>query len=65
MNELTIGSGDEASFSIGTLMGNVEWGPFTGDFQGKMKKEILETDASRRRSPLRKLFSPLSVYFER
>jgi len=27
MNELTIGSGDEASLSIGTLMGNMEWGP--------------------------------------
>ena len=27
MNELTIGSGDEASLSIGTLMGNMEGGP--------------------------------------
>jgi len=26
MNELTNGSGDEASLSIGTLMGNVEGG---------------------------------------
>jgi len=27
MNELTIGSGDEASLFIGILMGNVEGGP--------------------------------------
>ena len=26
MNELTIGSGDEASLSMGTLMGNMEGG---------------------------------------
>jgi len=36
MNELTIGSGDEASLSMGTLMGNmVGGGAFTGDFEGK------------------------------
>jgi len=36
MNELTIGSGDEASLFIGTLMGNVEGGPFTWDFEGNV-----------------------------
>jgi len=36
MNELTIGSGDEASPSMGTLMGDMEGGPFTGDFEGKV-----------------------------
>ena len=36
MNEYTIGSGDEASLSIGTLLGNVEGGSFTGDFEGKV-----------------------------
>jgi len=35
MNELTIGSGDEASLSMGTLMGNMVGGAFTGDFEGK------------------------------
>jgi len=35
MNELTIGSGDEASLSMGNLMGNME-GAFTGDFEGKV-----------------------------
>jgi len=36
MNELTLGAGDEASLSTGTLMGNVKWGPSTGDFEGKV-----------------------------
>jgi len=40
MNELTIAPGDEASFSMGTLMGDMEreGGPFTGDFEGKVQK---------------------------
>jgi len=37
MNVLTIGPGDEASLSIGTLMGDME-GAFTGDFEGKVQK---------------------------
>jgi len=36
MKEQTIGSGDEASLSIGTLLGNTERGSFTGDFEGKV-----------------------------
>jgi len=36
MNELNIGSGDEASLSIGTLMGTVERGPSAWDFEGKV-----------------------------
>jgi len=36
MNEKTIGSGDEASLSLGTLLGNMEGGSFTGDFEGKV-----------------------------
>jgi len=37
MNELTTGSGDEASLSIGTLMGNVEVGwVIYRDFEGKV-----------------------------
>jgi hypothetical protein len=36
MKEQTIGSGDEASLSIGTLLGNMEGGSFTGDFEGKV-----------------------------
>jgi len=31
MKEQTYGSGDEASLSIGTLLGNMEEGSFTGD----------------------------------
>jgi len=43
MNELTIGPGDEASLSMGTLMGDMEGGGrFTGDFEGNVQK-ILET----------------------
>jgi len=37
MNERSIGSGDEASLSIGTLVGNMEGGgTFTRDFEGKV-----------------------------
>jgi hypothetical protein len=36
MNERTIGSGGEASLSIGTLLGNMEGGSFTRDFEGKV-----------------------------
>jgi hypothetical protein len=36
MKEQTIGSGDEASLSTGTLLGNMEGGSFTGDFEGKV-----------------------------
>jgi hypothetical protein len=33
MNEYIIGSGDRASLSIGTLLGNMEGGSLTGDFE--------------------------------
>jgi len=58
MNELTIGPGDEASLSIGTLMGDMEGGgvPFTGDFEGKVQK-ILETGVSCFRGLLGNLWS--------
>jgi len=36
MKEQTIGSGNEASLSIGTLLGNMEGSSFSGDFQGKV-----------------------------
>jgi len=36
MKEQTIGSGDEASLSIGTLLGNMEGGSFTRDFEGEV-----------------------------
>jgi hypothetical protein len=36
MREQTIDSGDEASVSRGTLLGNMEGSVFTGDFEGKM-----------------------------
>ena len=36
MKEQTIDSGDEASFSIGNLLGHMEGGSFTGDFEGKV-----------------------------
>jgi hypothetical protein len=35
MKEQTMGSGDEASLSIGTLLGNIEGVSFTGEFGGK------------------------------
>jgi len=35
MNEQTIGSGDGAFLSIGSLLGNMEEGLFTGDFEGQ------------------------------
>jgi len=36
MKEQTIGSGDEASLSIGILLGNMEGGSFTRDFEGEV-----------------------------
>jgi len=36
MKEQTIGSRDEASLSIGTLLGNMEGGSFARDFEGKV-----------------------------
>jgi hypothetical protein len=36
MNEKTIGSGEEASLSIGILLGNMEVGSFTGSSEGKV-----------------------------
>jgi len=36
MKEQTTGSGDEASLSIGTLLGNTEEGSFTGDVEGNV-----------------------------
>jgi len=36
MKEQTIGSRDEASLSVGTLLGNMEGGSFTGDFEGNV-----------------------------
>ena len=50
MNELTIGAGDEASLSMGTLKGDMEGQAFTWDFEGKVQK-ILETGVSRFRGP--------------
>jgi hypothetical protein len=57
MNELTMGPGDEASLSMGTLMGDMEArGAFTRDFQGKVQK-ILEMGLSRFRGPLGNLWN--------
>jgi len=58
MNELTIGLGDEASLSMGTLMGDMEGGggAFTTDFKGKVQK-ILEMGISHFRGPLGNLWS--------
>jgi len=56
MNELTIGSGDEASLSVGIMMGTWRRGPLTGDFEGKVQK-ILETGVSRFRCLLGNLWS--------
>jgi hypothetical protein len=36
INEQTIGSGDGAFLSIGTLSGNMKGGSFTGDLEGKV-----------------------------
>ena len=55
MNELTIGPGDEA-LSMGTLMGDMGGGAFTGGFEGKVQK-ILEISVSRFRGPLGNLWS--------
>ena len=56
MNELTIGPGDESSLSMGTLLGDMEGGPFTGDFEGKVQK-FLETGVSCFGGPLGNLWS--------
>jgi len=56
MNELTIGPGDESSLSMGTLLGDMEGGPFTGDFEGKVRK-FLETGVSCFGGPLGNLWS--------
>ena len=51
MSELTIGPGDGASLSIGTLMGDMErGGAFTRDFERKVQK-TLETGVSLFRGP--------------
>ena len=42
---------------MGTLMENMEGGAFTGDFEGKVQKKILETGASHFRGPLGSLWS--------
>jgi hypothetical protein len=46
------GSGYEGSLSIGTLLGNMQGGSFTGNFEGKVLKKVLETDAYFLRGPL-------------
>ena len=56
MNELTTGPGDEVSLSMGTLLGDMEGGAFTGDFERKAQK-FLETGVSRFRGPLGNLWS--------
>jgi len=56
MNELTIGPEDEASLSMGTLMGTWRGGALTGDFEVKVHK-ILEKGVSRFRGPLGNLWS--------
>jgi len=48
MNELTIGSGDEASLSVGTLMGNMEGGG--GHLPGTLRERCRRK--FRRRAPL-------------
>jgi hypothetical protein len=40
MNEQTSGSGDGASLSMGTLLGNMDGGSLTGDSEGKIKRYI-------------------------
>jgi hypothetical protein len=47
------------------LLENMEQGSFTRDFEGKMQKEVLETDASLLRDPLGNLGSPLTGNFKR
>jgi len=34
------------------MLGNMKRGSFTGNFEGKVQKKALETDASRLRDPL-------------
>jgi len=63
MNELAIGPGDEASLSMGTLMGDME-GAFAGDFEGKVQK-ILEKGVSHFRGPLGEPVELLTEYFWR
>ena len=51
MSELTIGPGDGASLSIGTLIGDMErGGAFIGDFERKVQK-TLEKGVSLFRGP--------------
>ena len=38
MNELTIGAGDEASLSMGTLMGDMEGGDLPGNLRERCSK---------------------------
>jgi len=40
MNELTIGSGDDASLSIGTLMGNVEGAHLRGTLRERCRRKL-------------------------
>jgi len=58
MNELTIGPGDEASLSIGTLMGDMEGegGHLPGTLREGVQK-ILEMGISHFRDPLGNLWS--------
>jgi hypothetical protein len=65
MKEQTIGSGDEASLSIRTLLGNMEGGSFTRDFEGKVWKKALEMGASLRKGPLGNMGSQLTGNFKR
>ena len=64
MKEQTIGSGDEASLSIETLLGNMEGGSFTWDFEGEVLKKALETGASLGRGLLGNLGSPFIGNFK-
>ena len=51
--------------SIGTLLGNMEGGSFTGEFGGRVKKKALEMGVSFCRVPLCKQGSPLNGNFMR
>jgi len=64
MKEQIIGSGDETSLSIGTLLGNMEGGSFTRDFDRKVQKKALEMGVSLCRGPLGNLGSPLTRNFK-
>jgi hypothetical protein len=63
--ELAVGSGDEASLSIGNMLGNWGGGSFTWDFEGKVQKRALETGISLHRGPLGNGGSPLTGNFKR